>query len=219
MPAPDKTADIEVVPVKRKLKANAELFCRYYSGSRNATQSYKRAYAKNKPSNKTCGVNGYKLLRNTAVRERINELMGEIALDSHIKPIQLLNEYADLAFSNLADMVDENYNLKPLKKLTTGQKKSIKKLKKTVNKRFNKEGDCIGETSVTEVELFDRVKALDALAQYTGILKPEVMQQIFFQVNNQNNNTMNINPDDIPIDLLEKIMSHQIEQKQETKND
>ena len=207
---------ITTQPAKKKLRHNVEMFCQYFAESRNAKQSYKRAYAKNKVSNGSCATLGCKMLTNIHVRERITVLMGEQVLDAHITPVKILNEYADLAFSNLADMVDNKYNLKPLNKLTAGQKKSIKKLKKTINKRFNKEGDCIGTTEIIEVELFDRQKALDSLAQYTGILNPDTMVQIFTQINNQNTNVLTVNPDEIPIDLLEKLIKVQSD-KQENK--
>ena len=192
--------------VKSGLKPNAELFCQYFAETRNATQSYKKAYAKNRPTNKSCAVLGHKLLRSIKVRHRIEALMGDIVLDSHIKPIQVLNEFADLAFANLADMVNEDFSLKKLSKLTPGQRKAIKKLKITTNKRFNKEGETIGEKVIVEVELHDRMKALEALAHYTGILKPEIMQQIFLNVKSETNNTLVVNPDDLPVEALEKLI-------------
>ena len=61
--------------VKSGLKPNAELFCQYFAETRNATQSYKKAYAKNRPTNKSCAVLGHKLLRSIKVRHRIEALM------------------------------------------------------------------------------------------------------------------------------------------------
>lgn len=204
-----------VQSAKQELKPNQETFCRYYVESRNATQSYKKAYAKNKLSNSVCAVNGCKLLRATKIQKRIEALSVKVVLDCHIKPIMILNEYADLAFSNLADMVDEDYNLKPLKKLTAGQKKSIKKLKKTSTKRYNKEGEVIGSVEIVEVELFDRTRALDALAQFTGVLEPEKITQILMQVNNQTTNTLIVNPDDLSVEALEKMLTAQEKKEEE----
>ena len=194
---------------KKRLKPNAELFCIFFAETRNATESYKRAYTKNRPTRATCGSNSAKLLKNTAIRERINGLIGEIILDAHIKPVQILNEFADLAFANVGDMVDKDFNLKPLKKLSKGQQKSIRKIKKTTTFRYGKDGEKIGGKEIVEVELYDRTKALEKLAEYTGVLEPEKMTQIFMQVNNQNNNTVTLNPDDIPLEQLEKLIDQQ----------
>ena len=202
-----------LVPVK--LPPKQELFCNYYVESRNATQSYKRAYANNESSINSLGAMGCKLLRNNKIRKRIDQLTKEIHLDAHIKPMVVLNEYADLAFNNIADMINSDGTMKELKKLTRGQKKSIKKIKRTENKRYGKDGEVVGETVVTEIELHDKIKALDSLANFTGVLKPETVNQMFVQINAEQNNLVTINPDDLPVEMLEAIIESE-QEKQET---
>lgn len=193
--------------VETKLRPNAEMFCNLYAATRNASQSYKKAYTKNKPTNASCRTLGYNLLTKIDIRRRIDQLTKKSVLDAHIKPIIILNEFAEIAFTNMGDMVDKDFNLKPLHKLTLGQQKSIKKIKKTTTFRYNSDGEKVAGKEVVEVELYDRTKALENLAQFMGILTPEVMKQIFIQVNNNStNNTLSIDPDDIPVDALERLI-------------
>ena len=197
----------ELVPVK--LTPRQEHFCHLFTATRNATGSYREAYNRHNSSANYNGSAAAKLMLNCNINKRIEQLSANLVLDSHIKPVVILNEFADLALSNIAEMVDDKYALKPMRELSNGQKKSIKKIKKTTTRRYGKEGELKGEVEVVEVELFDKIKALESLAKFTGVLEPEKMTQIFMQVNNQTSNNVTIDPDSIPIELLEQIMKAQ----------
>ncbi len=118
----------------------------------------------------------------------------------------VLNEYADLAFTNIVDMLDGKGNVKNLKELSKGQRKAIKKIKTTTVKKYNARGKTVGEIVTTEIELHDKVKALDSLANFTGVLQPDVVNQIFVDARNETNNIVQINPDDLPTHILEKMI-------------
>lgn len=150
----------EVLPVK--LPPRQEDFCQRYAMSKNATQSYKAAYSTKRLSSAVCSVSGAKLLVNAKVTKRLEQIVKEVTLSVHIKPVMILNEFAAIAFDK-------------------------------------------------DLEVKDRLKALESLAKYTGILEPEKMTQIFMQVNNQNNNKMMINPEDLPVEVLEGIVRKQLE--------
>jgi phage terminase small subunit len=200
-----ETMSTAVIPVK--LPSKQELFCQYFSESRNATQSYRKAYQNLSSNTNSLSTMGAKLLRNANIRKRIDQLTQSIALDAHIKPMIVLNEYADLAFTNIVDMLDGKGNVKNLKELSKGQRKAIKKIKTTTVKKYNARGKTVGETVTTEIELHDKVKALDSLANFTGVLQPDVVNQIFVDARNETNNIVQINPDDLPTDVLEKMIA------------
>jgi|SaaInlStandDraft_2_1057019.scaffolds.fasta_scaffold60839_2 hypothetical protein len=71
-----------------KLNSKQELFCREYSLDLNATQAYIRAgYSK-----KGASVSAYKLLTNTRIHERVQELFDERAERTEITSDRVLTE-------------------------------------------------------------------------------------------------------------------------------
>lgn len=75
--------------IKKKLKPKWELFCQYYVGDYetfgNATQSYAKAYGKdlnNKAIYASCRTQGYRLLTNNDILDRINQLLVELVMNN-----------------------------------------------------------------------------------------------------------------------------------------
>lgn len=154
-------------------------FCTDYEAFLNGTKAYKKAYRKrNKEtgefeelSDEVAAVNACKLLRKTKVKSAYRKLLAEVQDDLDEQNIyQVLNLYKMLASYNPADIITAEGYLKvndlselgPLALCISGIKRST------------------GKTDSFEVKLFDRNKALDMLAKYLNLVRPEIT----------NNNTM-----------------------------
>ena len=170
-------------------------FCDEYLIDLNATRAYKAAYSRCK-KDETANVNASKLLRNTKVDEYIQNKIKEREQRTEIKQDKVLQELANIAFSNGTDFAqivtrqyekpvyDENGNkigvkveeykcleLTPTNKLTEEQKSAVASIKQT--------------NSGIEIKTADKVKALELLGKHLGMFKEvmEVNQDKPFEVN------------------------------------
>lgn len=82
--------------IKTKLKPEWELFCQYFASHYetfgNATRSYAKAYnidITDSSKYATCRTNGYRLLTNADILDRINELLAELVLNDTVVDMQL----------------------------------------------------------------------------------------------------------------------------------
>ena len=85
------------------LNAKQERFCEEYMIDKNATRAYLRAYG---CSYDAARVNASKLLTNTNIAQRIEQLREEERQRLHIDRQRILDELAKIAFVNIDDLVD-----------------------------------------------------------------------------------------------------------------
>jgi phage terminase small subunit len=84
---------------------------------------------------------------------------------------KVVDELAILGFANIADAFDVQGNLLPIHKMTREQAASIASFE--VIKKNAEAGD--GQTDVVhKIRVWDRVKTLEILAKYLGLLKDKV---------------------------------------------
>ena len=84
---------------------------------------------------------------------------------------KVVDELAILGFANLADAFDAQGNLLPIHKMTREQAASIASFE--VIKKNAEAGD--GQTDVVhKIRVWDRVKTLEILAKYLGLMKDQV---------------------------------------------
>lgn len=170
-------------------------FCDEYLIDFNATRAYKVAYKRCK-SDLTARTNASKLLTNTNVQEYISEKQKQIEQRTEITQDKVIQELANVAFSNGTDFAqiiekeyeekvfDEDGNIigfKPKKykcleltkteDLTEEQKSAIAGIKQTANG--------------IEIKTNDKVKALELLGKHLGMFKENVnlTQDKPFEVN------------------------------------
>lgn len=167
-------------------------FCEEYLIDLNATQAAIRAGYKEQYAH----TNAPKLLQNTTIKAKIDELMAERAKRTEITQDRVLKELAIIAFSNAADyaavvereafleaedgekikLLDEDGNpvmyrtVEPVltKDLTEDQKRALAVIKK------GRDG--------FEVKPYDKVRALELLGKHLGMFKDSV--EVTGEVNN-----------------------------------
>ena len=170
-------------------------FCDEYLIDLNGTRAYKTAYP-NCKKDETANVNASRLLRNAKVSAYIEEQIKKRTERTEIKQDQVLQELANIAFSNgtdFAQIVKKQYDktiydkdgneigtetveyncleLTPTEELTEEQKSAISSIKQT--------------TSGIEIKTADKVKALELLGKHLGMFKEvmELNQDKPFEVN------------------------------------
>jgi Phage terminase, small subunit len=165
-----------------KLTFKQERFCQEYQIDLNATQAYKRAgYSAN--SDVIAASEGFKLLRNPKIKQRIDELQKQLAEKTGITAERVLNELAKIAFADTNDYVNV-VEIPVVRYEQRGRKKVKKKvLVKTVDvvntKNLPKEKrGVISEIKQTEagisLKLHDKVSALEKLGRHLKLFTDKV---------------------------------------------
>lgn len=139
-------------------------FVEEYLVDLNATQAYLRAgYAENSSISAVTN-NAIALLRTHRVVDAIAQRKNELAQRLGITQEHVLREYARIAFSdmrNYADWGPTGMTLKDAKTLTNDHAAAVAEVTETKSR---------AGTSL-KFKLHDKVRALDKLAEYTGLVK------------------------------------------------
>ena len=176
---------------EKKMTPKQKRFCDEYLIDLNATQAAIRAGYKEKFAH----TNAPKLLQNTTIKAKIDELMQERAKRTEITQDRVLKELAIIAFSNAADyaavvdeetyvevegewikLLDDDGNpvmkrtVKPVLtgSLTDEQKRALSVIKK------GRDG--------FEVKPYDKVRALELLGKHLGMFQDKV--EVTGEINN-----------------------------------
>lgn len=172
------------------LTEKQRLFCIYYVRCFNATKAYQKAYD---CSYETAMANGYKILRNTQIKNEILQLKQNRLNREYFAKEDVFQKYMDIAFSDITDYVTFGteevpvmtmYGPAQIKDEKTGKKKTLTKVINTV--RF-KESTNIDGTLISEVKqgrdgasikLLDKMKALNWLAEHMNMATEEQRARI-----------------------------------------
>lgn len=145
-----------------ELDEDKQLFCIYYLKYFNAT----KAYMKVKPD-VTYGsamVGGSKWLKLPAVQEEINRLKKELYTEALIEPFDIVQQYIDIARSDITDYVDIKDNTVCLKDGASIDGTLIQEV------RQSKKG--------ISIKLIDKTKAIDWLAKHMNMANEEQKAKI-----------------------------------------
>lgn len=177
--------EVEQVIENPDLTDKQRLFCIYYVRCFNATKAYQKAYD---CSYETAMANGYKILRNTQIKNEILQLKQNRLNREYFAKEDVFQKYMDIAFSDITDYVTFGteevpvmamYGPAQIKDEKTGKKKTLTKVINTV--RF-KESTNIDGTLISEVKqgrdgasikLLDKMKALNWLAEHMNMATEE----------------------------------------------
>ena len=135
----------------------------------NATQAAIRAGY----STDTANEQGSQLLARPDIRELVAEGQKEIMERTQTFQDDAVDELKVVGFSNLADFLTVKdggiVEQKPFNELTKEQTKCIKKIKQTVRSSHSADGTILHQTAVIEIELHDKLKALELLGRHLGM--------------------------------------------------
>lgn len=146
------------------LTRKQRIFIDEYLKTWNASESARRAgYSK-----KTCGAIGAENLIKPEIKAEIDARLENSRMGSD----EVLQEFADIARSDMGDFIDQNLCIDLADARKRGLTKLIKKIKqKTITTIGKKEDSEDKEITDIEIELYPRDKALEILGKYHGLFK------------------------------------------------
>lgn len=142
---------------------NHEAFCHEYALSGNATKSYMKVY-KNL-SEATAGTNASKLLQNTKINQRIDELRAATAKKLDLKSYDVALNFMRMGDYNLKDLYDAEGNWLPVPQLPDDVAFAIVGIKKTIT------GTGKGQRTIYEYKFADKIRANENLGKHLGFYK------------------------------------------------
>ena len=164
--------EVEEVIENDDLTDKQRLFCIYYVRLFNATKAYQKAYECDYVAAMT---NGSRMLRNDKVREEIERLKAERMNGALLSTDDLLQKYIDIAFADISEYVEVEIIERERDDGTITRWNHI-----VVNSNFD--GSIVTEISQgkdgVKVKLADKMRALDFLAKYNGMLSADVKEKL-----------------------------------------
>ena len=140
----------------------------------NATQAAIRAGY----SPDTANEQGSQLLARPDIRELVAEGQKEVMERTQTFQDNAVDELKIVGFSDLADFLtvkaDGIVEQKPFNELTKAQTKCIKKIKQTVRSSHSADGTILHQTAVIEIELHDKLRALELLGRHLGMFNDSI---------------------------------------------
>lgn len=150
------------------LTPKQETFCKEYIRTGNGTEAYRQAYDVKKSTPKSIHENASRLLKNAKVASRIGELQGIINEKFEVSILQVLQEYAKIAFFDPRKMFDATTGaLIPVAKMEADVAAALAGFE--VDTKFE-DGELI---RASKVKLNSKVAALDSLARHLGMFQKD----------------------------------------------
>lgn len=144
------------------LNARQQRFVEEFCVDLNATQAAIRAgYSRN-----TAGSQGQRLLTNAEIQRAVEAAQREHSHATGVTVERLIREMAALAFSDVAALLDEAGNLRPVSDWPAAVRPAIRKIR--VRREAPKE-DGAQSCEVIELAFWDKTKAQDMLAKHLGL--------------------------------------------------
>jgi phage terminase small subunit len=160
---------------RKSMNKKAKKFCYEYVIDLNATQAAIRAGYSERSAYST----GSRLLRNAEVQELIKELQSNLKKAAGVTALKVVQEHKKIAFSSIAHLHNTWIELKDFEALTEEEKACIKSVSTKVVKRNigTKERPDIVDIEYVRIELYDKQKALDSIANLLGLNAPKEINQ------------------------------------------
>lgn len=155
------------------------LFCEEYMKTYNASESYRRAFGSTNKNINTVAVAAFKLREQPKVKQYLERLKAEVAEVIQISRYKILEEYAKIAFSSMAEFHENWIEVKDFNKLTEAQKSVIAEIKMTTKRERieNDEGDMEWvERPIVTFKLHDKIRALDSISRMLGYDAPTKLE-------------------------------------------
>lgn len=165
------------------------LFCLHYLKTFNATQSaIKAGYAPD-----SAHVQGSRLLSNDKIKREIRRLKTEMRSELFIDALDVLEQYAKIAFADITEFVDFDTELVPVMGMhgpvvmtnpATGKKEPLLKEVNVVKFKgsWMVDGQLISEVKQgrdgASIKLMDKMRALEKLEQYLDVIPDEWKRKI-----------------------------------------
>ena len=165
-------SEVEDVIKNGDLTDKQRLFCIYYVKMFNATKAYQKAYGCDYA---TAMRSGSRMLRNVEVEKELKRLKSERMNSSFLSAEDIFQKYIDIAFADINDYLEVEVKTKERDDGTLARWNNVVVLSKF-------DGSIVTEISQgkdgVKVKLADKMRALDFLAKYNGMLSADVVQKL-----------------------------------------
>lgn len=168
------------------------LFCVHYVKYWSPTKAYQKAYDCDYISAK---ANGYKLLRNIAVKTEIDRMKKELEQETFIESRAVIQKYIDIAFADITDFIDfsqvESHAEETVKEFAENgsiKKETTTQIPYTYTKFAMHHSADIDGTLITElskgkdgmfkVKLADKMQALAFLVKFKDLLNEDERKRL-----------------------------------------
>ena len=149
---------------KNTITQKQENFCLAYIETGNASEAYRRAYNATKMKPESIRVNAAKLLVDTNIALRVDQLRAIAAEKSGLIAADVLNEVKRLAFSDLRGIVHQDGRIKMPHELDTATAACISSFE-------------IDERGGIKYKFWDKNAALEKAAKHLGLYKEDNTQK------------------------------------------
>ena len=154
----------------RKLTIKQEKFINKFLECGNASEAYRFAYSTSRMKDTTVNVKAIELLRNGKIAVRLKELQEETKKRNEVDVDYLIEKAKHIAEFDVAEIFDEDNNIKKVKDIPKNIRKSIGNI--TVTETTTE----FGTTTKTIFKVDDRIKAIDLLGRLTGSFEKDNAQ-------------------------------------------
>lgn len=153
--------------MSKKLTIKQESFCQHYIlNGGNASKAYRKSYNVERMKHESINVNACKLLKNTNVALRVEELRNEIYERNKATIDEVLSIGADMLRADIADAFDEHGNLKNIHSVP---KKLRRALLGVETNELKVDNFKVGE--IKKIKLSDRSKILELFMKHFGLFE------------------------------------------------
>lgn len=206
---------IKEVMENEELNDKHRQFCVIYAKRQNATKAYQMVYH---CTYETAMVKGSLLVRNVKIREQIDKLL-EVELNKEYLKKGLIQQYKDIAFSDIGDYVefgkklvpqwnkDKDGNFTPIIDPNTGEQKVKEYSYVDLKDSIGLDTSLISEVSEgkdgIKFKLADKMKAMDMLAKLSNLLNDEERTKLELEYKNLQNEKTKAEIDKLKGDNIE----------------
>ena len=155
--------------MNKDLTKKQEAFAQAVLIESSKSAAYRKAYDCKRMSNEVVHKEASLLASNRKVAVRISELQLRAQERNDITADRVLAEYSYIAFGSIADLYDENNNLKPMKDLSRAERAFIKNIKQSYIVGNEDAEDKILE----EMQSHGKIAALRDLAKHLGLFEAD----------------------------------------------
>ncbi|WP_020469710.1 terminase small subunit [Zavarzinella formosa] len=154
------------------LTPKQEAFCLKYIELGNASEAYRQSYDAKKATDKTIWEAASRLLTDSKVAARVEELKLAAIKRHEVTVSRVLREYAKLAFLDIRKAYDNEGHLKPIHELdddTAAAIAAIDVVENQAGAEIGSNGIRIIDSYTKKLKFVDKKAALDSLAKHLGM--------------------------------------------------
>ncbi len=149
------------------LTIKQEAFCQAYIRTGDKSAAYREAYSSERMKPESIHVRACKLSNETKISTRIAELRAEIIERNKITIDELVSEMAGMVRFDIADIYDENGNLKSIHDIPRHARMSIAGIETLEEFGFS-EGERILVGHTKKIKLLSKLDAVEKLMKHLG---------------------------------------------------